>query len=157
LPDNIPLAYIDESGVEQDLQPTHGRALRGVKIYGCVNGRKYGRVNIIGARFNGNHVGILTYNFTTDSGFFEAWFEMWLLPLLPKGTAIMLDNASFHRKSELYKIANEQGYILIFLPPYSPDKNPIELSWANMKRWLRKNASNFATIQAAIDAYFSSA
>jgi len=82
---------------------------------------------------------------------------MWLFPLLPKGTAIILDNASFHRKSELFKIAAEYGYLLIFLPPYSPDKNPIEHSWANMKRWLRKNASRFASIQKAIDVYFSSA
>ena len=82
---------------------------------------------------------------------------MWLFPLLPKGTAIILDNATFHRKSELYKIAAECGYLLVFLPPYSPDKNPIEHSWANMKRWLRKYASSFATIQDAIDAYFITA
>ena len=151
------MAYIDESGVEQDLQPTHGRALRGVKIYGRVNGRRYGRTNVIGAKLNGKHIGVLSYNFSTNSDFFEAWLTMWLFPLLPKGTAIILDNATFHRKSELYKIAAEYGYLLIFLPPYSPDKNPIEHSWANMKRWLRKNASCFDTIQDAIVAYFNTA
>ena len=68
--------------------------------------------------------------------------------------AIKLDNASFHRKRVLYEIAERMGFILIFLPKYSPDKNSIEHTWANMKRWLRSHAKEFATIKEAIYYYF---
>jgi transposase len=137
------------------LQPIRGWALRGVKLYKSVRGRRFKRVNVIGARLpNGKHCAVLTYTNSTNSEFFLAWFEMLLLPQLPKGSAIILDNASFHKKNELLQIAQRLGYILIFLPPYSPDKNPIEHSWANMKKWLRKNASGYSTIQEAVYAYF---
>ena len=157
LENNIPIAEIDESGVEQELVKERGRSLRGVKIYCKKNGRRCKRTNVIGARTNGKHIGVLAFDCTVNSDVFEAWFEMWLLPKLPKGTAIILDNASFHRKSILYEIASRMGFILIFLPKYSPDKNSIEHTWANMKRWLKNHAQKFATIKEAIYHYFDSA
>jgi transposase len=76
-----------------------------------------------------------------------------LLKEIPKGCTAIMDNASFHRKKELRKIA--WGKIrLLFLPPYSPDYNPIEKSWANMKRSLRGNMRNYQSLNAAIYDYF---
>ena len=64
-----------------------------------------------------------------------------------------MDNAAFHRKKELRKIA--RGKVrLLFLPPYSPDYNPIEKSWANMKRFLRNNLKNFQSVASGIYNYF---
>ena len=64
-----------------------------------------------------------------------------------------MDNAGFHCKERLRKLA--RGKVrLLFLPPYSPDYNPIEKSWANMKRFLRDNLKNFQNIADGIYNYF---
>ena len=99
----------------------------------------------------------MVFDCSINSDVFEAWFEMWLLPQLPKGSAIKLDNASWHRKSVLYEIAERMGFILIFLPTCSPDKNSsIEHTWANMKRWLKSHAPEFNSLKEAIYHYFDS-
>jgi transposase len=64
-----------------------------------------------------------------------------------------MDNASFHRKAELRRLA--RGKVrLLFLPPYSPDYNPIEKTRANMKRYLRDNMQDFSSVDSAIYDYF---
>ena len=74
-----------------------------------------------------------------NSGLFEGWFEHVFIPLLknPKASILILDNASHHSKERLYEIADDYGVGIIFLPKYSPDLNPIEKYWANIKNWLR--------------------
>jgi transposase len=153
----IPIAELDESGVEQNPVKDKGWSLRGVKIYCRKNGRRKGRKNVIGAVINGKHVAVMVFDCTINSDVFEAWFEMWLLPQLPKGCAIIMDNACFHRNKILHEIAGRMGFILLFLPKYSPDKNSIEHSWANMKRWLKSYASYFLSLKDAIYYYFNSA
>jgi len=64
-----------------------------------------------------------------------------------------MDNAPFHRKKELRKIARGKARLL-FLPPYSPDYNPIEKSWANMKRFLRNTLKDFESLASGIYHYF---
>ena len=76
------------------------------------------------------------YGTTMTGEFFEGWFEGILLPGLPKDAVIVMDNASFHRKKQLYEIAGNNNITLIFLPPYSLKLNPIEKVWANMKKFL---------------------
>ena len=61
-----------------------------------------------------------------------------------------MDNAAFHRKKQLYAIANEKGYRLIFLPPYSPELNPIEKFWSWLKRHLQKILTFFDTFDDAL-------
>ena len=73
-----------------------------------------------------------------DSSLFESWFSDQLLPSLDKGTVIVMDNASFHSKKRLIFAAQNAGYSLLFLPPYSPELNPIENFWAWLKRFLCK-------------------
>ena len=78
------------------------------------------------------------YSGTMDSRLFEFWFSNQLLPSLEKGTVIVMDNASFHSKKRLLAAAQNAGCRLLFLPPYSPELNPIEKFWAWLKRFLRK-------------------
>ncbi len=66
----------------------------------------------------------------------------------------MLCDASFNRKNKLNEIAEEHHMLLIFLPPYSPELNPIEKEWANLKKWLKYNQHFFSFLNDAIAAYF---
>ena len=72
-----------------------------------------------------------------DSALFEMWFEKCLLLCLEKDTTIVMDNVSFHRKKQLYEICSKYGFNLIFLPPYSPELNPIEKYWYVLKHRIR--------------------
>ena len=80
-----------------------------------------------------------------NSGLFEGWFEHVFIPSLknPSKSLLILDNASHHSKDRLYDIADDYGVRIIFLPKYSPDLNPIEKYWANIKNWLRLHMRKF--------------
>jgi len=73
-----------------------------------------------------------------DSQLFEFWFEKCLLPELTPDSTIVMDNAAFHRKKRLELIALESCHKVVFLPPYSPEYNPIEKLWSWIKCMLRK-------------------
>ncbi len=73
-----------------------------------------------------------------DSKVFEAYIEHCLLPLLEKGQVIVIDNASFHKSIKAKKLIENAGCFLKFLPPYSPDLNPIEHYWFKVKNYIRK-------------------
>ena len=82
------------------------------------------------------------------------WLENCLLPTLGPGYTIVMDNAAFH-KSEKTKILIEKARCnLLFLPPYSPDLNPIEKFWANLKAKIRKCIRRFSSLADAIDNAF---
>jgi len=85
---------------------------------------------------------------------FEDWFCDYLLPLTQKGDTIVMDNASYHNKIRLRKYAWIYKVKIIFLPPYSPDLNPIEQIWANLKRFLRNYGKMFQSIEYGIYWYF---
>jgi transposase len=85
---------------------------------------------------------------------FETWFSLFFLPLLIAGTVIVMDNAKFHRKTVLQALAKEQGCRIVFLPAYSPDLNPIEKLWANLKKFLQQHSHKFNSIYDAIQNYF---
>ena len=79
--------------------------------------------------------------------FFEAWFEKHLIPGLAPGTVIIMDNASFHRKKRLSELAEEYNVKIVFLPPYSPELNPIEHFW----HWLKKKVCDLLKFSKNLD------
>lgn len=91
-----------------------------------------------------------------NSEFFEAWFKDIFLNEVEPNKAIVMDNASFHRKNELYKICKDanKNLKLIFLPPYSPELNPIEKYWAKLKKNLKKIHKNNETLEESIYQLF---
>ena len=81
------------------------------------------------------------------SSLFEEWFTKHLLPSSPDGAVIIMDNASFHRKKRLSTLAEENGRQIIFLPPYSPELNPIEHFW----HWLKRKVSDYVVTCKNLD------
>ena len=145
---------MDESGINKFYQREHARALRGIKVEDTKRGRKFERINVIGGLCNGKYIGIKCYKNTTNSIFFEDWFQNTLIPNLPENSTVIMDNASFHRKKILNEIAEKFNIKTLFLPPYSPDFNPIEKSWGNLKRNLCDSLKSFQTISDAVYSYF---
>ena len=127
------IAYVDETGINKCLYREYGYAPRGQKVYDKISGKKFQRTNIIAAKIGNEIIAPMQYNSKMDSALFEMWFEKCLLPCLKKGTAVVMDNASFHRKKQLFKICEKYGFYLIFLPPYSPELNPVEKYWYVLK------------------------
>jgi transposase len=154
------IVYVDESGLNREYRRIYARAKRGVKVYDKKSGKRVKKVNIIAGLLYGisgkKHIAVHSYEHPTKSDFFEEWFEWQLLSEVPENSVIILDNASFHRKQTLIDIAARYGVTVVFLPPYSPQFNPIEQSWANFKRWLKYNAARFSMLEFAIDYYFVS-
>jgi len=147
--------FVDESGINTCLHREKGRALRGEQVQDVIPGKKFERINIIGALCDGEYHGVMCYKHTANSDFFENWFADVLLKTIPHGKnyTVILDNAPFHCKKRLRVLA--RGKVrLLFLPPYSPDYNSIEKSWANMKRFLRGSIKKFQSVKDAIYSYF---
>ncbi|MDR0558180.1 MAG: transposase [Treponema sp.] len=86
---------------------------------------------------------------------FEEWFENSLLRTAGKGKTVIMDRARFHRKTKLEEIRKRREVFLVYLPPYSPDFNPIEKTWANMKKDLRSGAPLHGLIESSVYAYLS--
>ncbi len=97
----------------------------------------------------------MQYNGTTDSTLFEFWFEKCLLPCLKEETTIVMDNASFHRKEYLLSIAQKNNFKLIFLPPYSPELNPIENFWFVLKHRIKMHIPLCSSLNDAVSLAFS--
>jgi len=152
----VNLVYVDESGINRYYRRLYARAKRGVRVYDKKSGKRYKRTNIIAGLCNKKHLAVQCYEHSTTAVFFEDWFEFELIPILPENALVIMDNASFHRKQKLYDIAKRYDVNILFLPPYSPDLNPIEQSWANFKRWLVDNRSRFPSLDFAADCYFCS-
>ncbi|MBY5032126.1 IS630 family transposase [Streptococcus suis] len=137
--------YIDETGFETYFHREYARSLKGQLIKGQVSGRRYQRLSLVAGLINGELIAPMTYKDTMTSDFFEAWFKTFLLPTLGKPSVIIMDNAKFHRMSKLTDLCEEQGHRLLPLPPYSPEYNPIEKTWVQIKKHIRKALPNCDT------------
>ena len=131
--------YLDECGVDHRLYRESGRAPRGERIYATVAGKRRERTSVIAACQQGKLVAPLTFAGTCNTEVVDAYFEKALLPVLPKGSVIVLDNARFHQSASTAALVAAAGCELCFLPAYSPDLNPIEHLWAAVKTRLRKD------------------
>ena len=144
------LIFVDETGIDEYLYREYARAPRGEKVALKISGRKFKRTNIVAGICQGEWIAPLQYSGSTDSVLFEHWFEHRLLREAKMGSVIIIDNATFHRKTILFALALKYGCTVLFLPPYSPDLNPIENKWAWLKRKLRDILHNSHSLDDAL-------
>ena len=146
--------YIDESGIEVGAARERGWGKKGVKLAAKKSGKYYERINIIAGYVNKAPIAPMTFNGSCDTKVFESWVEKILVKELKSGQIIIMDNASFHKSQRTKKLIESAGCELLFLPPYSPELNPIEKFWANMKRWIKDNITTFDNIFKALEIFF---
>ena len=105
------------------------------------------------AALNGDQIKApIRYRGTANSDLFLYWLETCLLPVLEKGQVVVMDNCSIHKSIKVKELIESVGCTLIYLPPYSPDLNPIENYWAVMKNNIKNIRHDFEDIVDAIDA-----
>jgi transposase len=93
------------------------------------------------------------YDQPMNAATFEEWVEKCLVPTLSKGDIVVMDNLSSHKGPRVEKLITDAGAQLRYLPPYSPDMNPIEKAYSKLKAFLRKIAARtVAGMMNALDA-----
>lgn len=137
-----PIIYLDESGFTLDSPRTHGYTNKGKRCYGTKDWHARGRLNAIGAIIDFEFTAITLFDCYIDSDVFFAWLTEELLPKIPPNSVIVMDNASFHKRNDMIQAIKDTGHIPEFLPPYSPDLNPIEKKWAQAKAIRREFRCN---------------
>jgi len=146
------LYYIDESGFDRYYAREYGYAPRGEKVIGKISGKHFVRTSIVAAINGGEVIAPFEFTGSMNGDLFEGWFEHIFVPELknPTNSVAILDNATHHQKDAILDIADEYGFKVIFLPPYSPDLNPIEKVWANTKRRLSLHMHKFSSFWDAL-------
>jgi transposase len=131
------LIFIDESGLNLALTRLYARAPRGVRAVGSVP-QNYGQNLTVLAALDRNGIrAALLVAGATDGDVFRTFVERVLVPKLRRGDRVVLDNLSAHKMAGVAEAVAQAGAQLLYLPPYSPDYNPIELAWSQIKRQLR--------------------
>lgn len=130
--DNI--VYFDESGFEKHSYRPHGWAVRGKKVYGDVSGNNRKDVNLIMAQRGQEWLAPVVFKGSCNTKLVNTWIKDFLLKELHQPSVIVMDNARFHKKSDIRAILEKAGHVLLPLPTYSPDFNPIEQSFAILKK-----------------------
>ena len=138
--------YLDESGFAWDRPRQHGYAYRGKRCYGVHDWHAKGRINVIGAMVGFVLVSVGLFEGSINSDVFYAWLTQALVPVLPVNAVVVMDNASFHKRSDMIEAIKQSGALLEFLPPYSPDLNPIEKKWAQAKAIRKRERCDVDTL-----------
>ena len=148
------LVCIDESGIEMSDCKDRGWGKKNEKLVGKKSGKYYERTNIIAGYVNHKSIAPMIFNGSCNTKLFKTWVEEFLIKELQAGQFVVMDNAAFHRSQKARDLIQSVGCKVIFLPPYSPDFNPIEKFWANMKRWIKAKISEFNKLYDALVTFF---
>lgn len=141
-----PIIYLDESGFAQDMPRPYGYSTKGQRCFGKHDWQAKGRINVIGAMQDDQLLTACLFESNINSDVFHAWITQDLLNKLPEKAVIVMDNATFHKRLDTQMAIRQAGYLLEYLPPYSPDLNPIERKWAQAKALRKKYRCDVDTL-----------
>lgn len=131
------LVFVDESGVATNMARLYGRAEGGRRAVGAAPHGPWERLTILGGLTLAGLTACLAVEGATDAPVMRAFVEHALVPTLRPGQVVVLDNLSAHKDGRVRELVEGAGCRLLFLPPYSPDFNPIEPAWSKLKALLR--------------------
>jgi len=136
------LVFIDESFVKTGMCREYGWGPRGERVVGSRPLRNWKTVSVIGAIRLGEKPRLMTHPGTVNGSVFQRFVRRSLVPCLRRGDLVVMDNLNFHKSQTVRDDIARAGAQAVYLPTYSPELNPIELLWADLKRDLRKLAIN---------------
>jgi transposase len=146
--------FLDESGVTVGMTPRYARCLGGGRIHeGTLQGH-WKILTMLGAMSSRGMLAMMTIEEATDTDIFLACLDHVLCPKLKPGDVVVIDNLSSHKVDGVRQRIEQCGAELLYLPPYSPDLNPIEKAWAKLKQILR---STHARAAEALDQIITDA
>lgn len=132
--------FIDETGTSTNLARKGGRCRRGRRLRAAVPHGHYKTITLVaGLRLSGL-VAQKAFDQPMNAAKFEEWAEKCLVPNLSKADIVVMDNLSTHKRPRAEQLIKTAGTQLRYLPPYSPDMNPIEKAYSKLKAFLRKIA-----------------
>lgn len=144
------LVFIDETAVKTNLTRLRGRAPRGQRLYGPAPFGKWQTQTFIAGLTQDGLIAPWVIQGAMNGPAFDAYVQTQLAPRLEPRTVVILDNLSTHKSPRAAQALKDRGCWFLFLPPYSPDLNPIEQAFAKLKAHLRRIGAR--TYDALIDA-----
>jgi transposase len=131
--------FVDECSSNTSLAPLYGWARRGERAHQSVP-RNWGKnITLISSISKEQGIGAsLVVEGSTNGTVFQSYLEEVLMPTLKKGQMVVMDNLSAHKGEKVRELIEGEGCELIYLPPYSPDFNPIEGAFSKLKSYLRE-------------------
>ena len=131
------LVFLDESGVRVGMKRTHGRSAPGFRITDHASAGRWETHTVTAAiRLGGVAAAMITRR-AINSITFLGFIEEFLCPTLSPGDVVVMDNLAVHKIRGVDEAIRDVGAKPLYLPPYSPDLNPIEMAWSKMKTLLR--------------------
>ncbi len=141
------LVFLDECGVLTNMARLYGRSPRGTRACDTVPGGRWERLTVLGALGDDGIIAAMSVEAATDAAVFHASLERALLPELRRtkpDAVLIMDNLAAHKAPQVRALLDRSGFAYRYLPAYSPDLNPIEPAWAQVKTELRRVAARTA-------------
>lgn len=138
--------YVDESGMNDNDFCPYAYSAIGKRHYEAHPGHYTKRTSMIGGLCNQHFRAPFMFQGHCNTPVFEWYVEQVLAPTLEIGMVVVIDNASFHKSTRIKNLIEAVGAKLIYLPPYSPDLNPIEHYWHKIKTAIRKTMRDTKTL-----------
>ena len=129
--------FVDESGANTSMTRRYGRSAPGQRVREGAPAGHWRTLTMLGAMSQDGVLASMTIPEPTDGDIFLAFVEQVLSPRLQPGQVVVMDNLSAHKVTGVREQIAARGARLLYLPPYSPDFNPIEKCWAKIKENLR--------------------
>ncbi|MEO0520308.1 MAG: IS630 family transposase [Cyanobacteria bacterium P01_A01_bin.116] len=148
------LIYLDEAGIDDTEDYGYGWCACGQRFEAVRQGSRKKRVSFIAALHQKSLIAPMTYEGYCNRAVFEVWLEQALLPSLQPGQVIICDNATFHKGGQIEALIQQANCELLYLPPYSPDLNPIEHEWFVLKNRMRKQIQSGQPFRQVVNQAF---